>query len=170
MQVRKFQAGETLAQPNKQLMRASHILDPTLPGKIEDLMKKNTELKNVDGKPEDPHSHSHIEKKQVGSNITPYILLVALSFHGFFEGIALGLQGSNKQALFFFIAIISHKWAESFTLGISFNKAQIEKSTFVKLISLFSIFTPCGAVLGLILSQSSKVIEAIFLALSAGIQ
>jgi len=178
MQVRQIQKASFIGNPNRQLMRASQIIDPTLPSKVEKMMVKSmtTELKNVGDKVQvannqsDPNVqpvHSHSESKEI-SNFTPYILLIALSFHGFFEGIALGLQESNKEALFLYIAIISHKWAESFTLGISFSKANIEKSTFIKLIILFSIFTPLGAILGLILSNTSKIIEGIFLAMSGG--
>ena len=50
------------------------------------------------------------------SNITPYLLLIALSFHGLFEGLALGIQTHVKDTLFLAIAILAHKWAEAFTL------------------------------------------------------
>jgi zinc transporter ZupT len=53
------------------------------------------------------------------SNLTPYLLLVALSLHGFFEGVALGIQKESKDVMFLAIAILSHKWAESFTLVIN---------------------------------------------------
>jgi len=50
------------------------------------------------------------------SNLTPFLLLIALSLHGFFEGVALGIQKDSQDVLFLAIAILSHKWAESFTL------------------------------------------------------
>lgn len=50
------------------------------------------------------------------SRITPFVLLLALSIHGLFEGLALGLQGSFNEALFLLICIMTHKWAEGFTL------------------------------------------------------
>jgi len=63
---------------------------------------------------EDEHHH-HFKAK---SNLTPYLLLIALSVHGFFEGIALGIQNSLKDAIILAVAILAHKWAESFTLVI----------------------------------------------------
>lgn len=114
---------------------------------------------------EDTHHHHFTSK----SEFTPYILLIALSFHGFFEGIALGIQDEIKDTIFLFIAIISHKWAEAFTLGISFSKAGTRSSTFIKMIFIFSIFTPLGILLGIFLTSSSDFIEGIFLALSTGI-
>lgn len=50
------------------------------------------------------------------SNLTPFLLLIALSLHGFFEGIALGIQSEFQGTIFLFIAIVSHKWAEALTL------------------------------------------------------
>lgn len=50
------------------------------------------------------------------SRFAPYILLLALSLHGLFEGIALGIQRVLKDTVFLFIAILAHKWAEAFSL------------------------------------------------------
>jgi len=44
--------------------------------------------------------------------------LAALSFHGFFEGTALGLQKAFKSTSSLLIAILAHKWAEALTLVI----------------------------------------------------
>jgi len=159
---------------DKALLKASHILT----NKRYDADEMNSLLVNpqkvdisADKDKVMKESHSQIQGGEEfipKSNITPYLLLVALSFHGLFEGIALGLQKGNQETLFLFIAIISHKWAEAFTLGISFSKAQTEKVTFVRLILLFSFFTPIGIVIGIFLTSSNKLVEAIFLALSTG--
>ncbi len=57
-----------------------------------------------------------IEQVMQGNPLTPYLLLVALSLHGFFEGIALGVQPEVNGTLFLAFAIVAHKWAEAFTL------------------------------------------------------
>jgi hypothetical protein len=59
--------------------------------------------------------------------------------------------------------------AEAFTLGTAFHKANIEKCTYFGLIILFSFITPAGDTLGLCFAGTSKLVEGIFLALSAGI-
>ena len=51
-----------------------------------------------------------------GFNMTPFLLLLALSMHGFFEGIALGVQQTIEGILKLAFAILAHKWAEAFTL------------------------------------------------------
>jgi zinc transporter ZupT len=102
------------------------------------------------------------------SNITPYILLIALSIHGLFEGTALGVQKHLNDTVFLGIAIISHKWAESLTLGMSFTKSNTDKNTFLKMILLFTIFTPIGIISGMLLVKTSELVQGTFLAISAG--
>lgn len=102
------------------------------------------------------------------SNFTPYLLLIALSIHGLFEGTALGVQQTFKDSLFLTIAIIAHKWAESLTLGISFFKSGTEKTTYYKMISLFASFTPAGIVIGILLAGCSPWVQGLFLGISSG--
>jgi zinc transporter ZupT len=117
---------------------------------------------------------SHIHEKPVEhhfnpkSNITPYLLLIALSVHGLFEGTALGVQKEMKDAVFLGIAILAHKWAEAFTLGISFSKSGTPKNSYIKMIILFSIFTPLGILIGVFLLGADPLTQGIFLAISAG--
>ena len=67
-----------------------------------------------------------------------------------------------------FIAIIAHKWAESFALGISFYKAKIEVKIFIKMLIIFTFFTPIGILIGMYFSKSGFLIEGIMLSISSG--
>ena len=97
---------------DENLMIASKILDrnSSTPNLISLELKDNNKI-----------SSSHLEHKDhifnPTSNITPYILLIALSIHGSIEGIALGVMNSLKDCSILFTAILLHKWAESFALG-----------------------------------------------------
>lgn len=113
--------------------------------------------------PENEH-----EYKQ-GSGITPYILLLALGFHGLFEGMALGIQSKIGGTLFLFLAIAAHKWAASLTLGIAFVKANVTKKRLISLVFVFALIGPVGIIFGLILSSTAnEIVEGIFLAMSTG--
>jgi len=120
-------------KPDKALLKASQILRRTLTGthtpfkeEDDDDMKYMVNPKNVhvDDEKNIPviQRQPSIVNLKAPSNITPFLLLVALSLHGFFEGLALGIQGEIKDTLFLAVAIISHKWAEAFTLVIEFIK------------------------------------------------
>lgn len=79
----------------------------------------NVNDKSADNKKsliEDLKPSGNKEEFKPKSNLTPFLLLIALSLHGFFEGVALGIQKDSQDVMFLAIAILSHKWAESFTL------------------------------------------------------
>jgi len=54
--------------------------------------------------------------------LSPYILVLAMSIHAAFAGLALGLSNEMGPFLGMLLAILAHKWAESMTIGISFAK------------------------------------------------
>jgi zinc transporter ZupT len=146
------------------LLKASNILSKTYKNDIYneeciDIVKKTCEK---------GASHTHDHQFTPKSNLTPYILLTALSLYGLFEGVALGLQKDFKSTIFLGLAILSHKWAESFTLGISFYKINTDDKLYIKLILLYSVFTPLGILIGVLLSSSNLFLESLFLSLSAG--
>jgi len=48
--------------------------------------------------------------------VTSYLLLLALSIHAFFEGLAIGLIDANREIFYFLIAISFHKWVEALSI------------------------------------------------------
>ena len=106
-----------------------------------------------------------IQKKKLSG----FIMLLALSIHGLFECLALGIQTDYKNTLFLFIALMIHKWAEAFALGIFFVQAKLEQKNFYLLILFFSLVGPIGVFLGIILSKTtSEFVEGVFLCISTG--
>ena len=128
------------------------------------LMEKE---KDEENEHEHEHDHEHEHGNKVG--ITPYILLLALGFHGFFEGMALGIQGDLKDALFLSLAIAAHKWAASLTLGISIIKGGIQLKRLIIMITIFGFIGPVGIAFGMILKATANdIVEGLFLAISVG--
>ena len=129
--------------------------------------KEEKEENEQDHEKDHDHEHDHSHAKKGG--ITPYILLLALGFHGFFEGMALGIQGEVRNTLFLALAIAAHKWAASLTLGISIIKAEIKLKQLVIMILIFGLIGPVGIAFGMILkATANEVVEGIFLAISVG--
>jgi ABC-type Mn2+/Zn2+ transport system permease subunit len=81
------------------------------------------------------------------------VLLVALSTHAFFEGIALGLTKDLAPTLNIMLGLFIHKTAASLSLGISISK-NFEKEDLSKgnlLLFSFALATPLGIAGGLLL-------------------
>ena len=151
---------------DENLMIASKILDrnSSTPNLIKvEVEKNNNNLDQIDFNKE---HKDHIFKPT--SYITPYILLIALSIHGSIEGIALGVMNTLKECSILFTAILLHKWAEAFALGISFYKSGTEKNNFINMIILFTFFGPLGIIIGMIFSDAGNLMKGILLGISGG--
>lgn len=89
------------------------------------------------------------------SKLVPILLTLVLSIHSIIAGFTLGVQTSVSEVTTIFIAIISHKWTESFALGVSLAKSNVTKKVDIcKFLGTYSIMTPLGLVLGAILSYA----------------
>ena len=115
---------------------------------------------------------SLLEKKRKDSccpNMTPFVLMLALSVHSIFEGLALGLAKTESAVINMVIAICFHKFAASASLGISLVKSFPDDFKMIRwLLFMFAIATPIGVLLGMALAKTSEVVEIIFNSIAAG--
>jgi len=87
--------------------------------------------------------------------MTSFVLLIALSTHAVFEGIALGLTPDLAASINIMLALLLHKSAASMSLGISISKNFADDANerlrgFILLL-MFAFATPFGISLGLLL-------------------
>lgn len=95
--------------------------------------------------------------------------MIGLSVHSVFEGIAVGLISKTSDLWTFIIAITLHKWAAAVALGISIHKTFKEQPVMLyTLMGIFSVATPLGIGIGMIVTGSSKLAEIIFSSLAGG--
>ena len=101
--------------------------------------------------------------------MTPFILMIALSVHSIFEGLALGLQKSVSGTLNMVIAILIHKGAAGSSLGISLVKTFPNDFRLCRqLVTVFACATPLGVGIGMILANADDIYEIIFSSIAAG--
>ena len=101
--------------------------------------------------------------------MTPFILMIALSVHSIFEGLALGLQSDLASVTNIVIAICIHKGAASSSLGISLVKTFPENFRLCRqLVFCFSCATPLGVVIGMLVANAGDIYEIIFSSVAAG--
>lgn len=113
--------------------------------------------------------HDHHKKKRCSCNLTPVVLMIALSTHAVFEGIAVGLVKDLDSLWTYVIAISLHKWAAAMSLGISMSKNfKDETKTMYLLLLIFAFATPLGISIGMGVSGSSGLTDIIFSSLAGG--
>ncbi|KTD71069.1 MULTISPECIES: ZIP family metal transporter [Legionella] len=94
-----------------------------------------------------------------------------LSIHSIMLGAALGLAHYNSMIIMIFLAIITHKWAESFAIAVQLNKSSMSMNTSLCFFILFSLMTPLGIYLGWYFGhgvETKSLFDPILIAASAG--
>jgi len=112
----------------------------------------------------------YIQETSEPKSITSYVILIALSVHAIFEGLALGVQKEINGVISLAIGILAHKWAESISLTLQYSKEKIEESRKKLLMALFTLMTPIGILIGILINkEGDNLVGGITLALSGGI-
>lgn len=91
------------------------------------------------------------------SQVRSVLLLTALSFHGVFEGMALGLQAHQSDVWVMCVAICIHRGILSFGLSLQYARSYEKASTIVFSISAFSIICAVGIIIGIAISTGAQL-------------
>jgi zinc transporter 1/2/3 len=131
--------------------------------------------------PEQAHQEVHAPSNERFSRIaehhhdtlSAYAVLTALSIHSLLAGIALGTQPDLSRAIVISIAIIAHKSAAGFALGVSLARSPLPTALSWRLVALFAMATPVGGLFGALMGETLNAnlaanFEAIFLSIAAG--
>jgi len=105
--------------------------------------------------------------------LAAYAVLIALSIHSLLAGLALGAQPDLGGALVIFAAIVAHKSAAGFALGVSLARSSLSPVQSWRMLALFATATPVGVLIGALLEQSfdgraGSGLEATFLSIAGG--
>ncbi len=101
------------------------------------------------------HEHHHVEASQLGG-LRSFLLLLAMSLHTVFEGLALGLQPTSSAVWSLFLAVIIHKCVIAFSLGVQFAENARHVTRAVIFIVFFAVMSPLGAAVGTALTEGSS--------------
>lgn len=131
--------------------------------------------------PEQAHQEVHAPSgerfariaEQHHDTLSAYAVLTALSIHSLLAGLALGAQPDLSRALIISLAIVAHKSAAGFALGISLARSPLPTSQSWRLVGLFAAATPIGGLVGALVGEAlegriASSFEAAFLSIAAG--
>lgn len=94
-----------------------------------------------------------------------------LSIHSIMLGTALGLNHNNSVIIMLFLAIITHKWAESFAIAVQLNKSSLTRFQSLGFFFSFSLMTPLGIFIGWFFGygvETNSLFDPVLIAASAG--
>jgi len=102
------------------------------------------------------------------SKTSGIILALALGVHSFFEGIAFGLTPKISNAGQLAAGILIHKGAAVISLGGAFARTGYSLKAIALFLGIFSLTAPLGIIIGIIVSESNKLVDVVFLSISGG--
>ncbi|TIE10945.1 zinc transporter [Legionella pneumophila] len=94
-----------------------------------------------------------------------------LSVHSLMLGPSLGFTQYNSMIIMLFLAIITHKWAESLAIAIQLNKSSMSTRKSMVFFFFFSLMTPLGIYFGWYFGhgvETNSLFDPILIAASAG--
>ncbi|KAA0199331.1 hypothetical protein HAZT_HAZT009268 [Hyalella azteca] len=77
-------------------------------------------------------------------------VIMALSVHGCLEGFSLGVEATNQGVWLMFGALMTHKIAIAFSIGMELLEKEIKTLHYVIYIVIFSVASPVGGMIGAI--------------------
>jgi len=108
------------------------------------------------------HGHSHDIPHTAGQEggfeaaLRGFLVVLAISLHAVFEGIAMGLTNNTRSVWLLFIAISAHKYVISFCISMQFVTSGLKPLLSIIYFSTFALISPVGAGIGILLSETVK--------------
>lgn len=102
------------------------------------------------------------------SKASSVVLVIALCTHSIFEGIALGIQQDLQFTGYLSLSIALHNLVAAVSLGGTFSRSGFSFWKSFGLLISFSISTPIGMTIGILVSDSPSLVSIVLLSISSG--
>lgn len=104
------------------------------------------------------HNHSHIPAINgddlIVSSIRGLLIVMALSVHELFEGLAVGLEQTTSNVWYMFASVSAHKVVIAFCIGVELIVHRTKTWLLVLYIFVYAIVSPLGIGIGIWLSNA----------------
>ncbi|KAJ2938774.1 hypothetical protein O0L34_g3395 [Tuta absoluta] len=124
---------------------------------------KDEESKSPDHKGH-VHGHSHLHTEGADDSIVAalrgLLIVLALSIHELFEGLAVGLESSANKVWFMFGAVSAHKYIIAFCIGVELLVAGTRRWLSILYIFTFSFVSALGIGVGILLVGGAGAAQA----------
>merc|ERR1712083_595122 len=107
------------------------------------------------------HGHSHGEvvlpaEDGIVATARGFLVVLALSIHDLFEGVALGVARRESSVWFLLLAFASHKWVISSCLGLKWARSPLKPLVAILYMTVFCAVSPIGVGVGMALTSPDQ--------------
>ncbi|OUM61135.1 hypothetical protein PIROE2DRAFT_45564 [Piromyces sp. E2] len=123
---------------------------------------KSTHVSTVDGCAEEQHGIMHLmENKE--KQLICYLLEIGISIHSVLIGIAFGMT-NNEEIIVLMIALMFHQFFEGVSLSSVFIEAHFKRNkAIITMIIVYSLTLPIGAIIGVLIRSSVESTNVAYL-------
>ncbi|XP_031826805.1 zinc transporter ZIP3 isoform X3 [Nomia melanderi] len=126
------------------------------------------------------HGHSHhlpviMDEKDdfVISSLRGLLIVLGLSVHELFEGLAIGLESSATYVWYMFGAVAAHKFVIAFCIGVELIASKTRQYLSIIYVCTFAVVSPLGIAIGMFLvgggsAASSGILPVLLQGLASG--
>ncbi len=136
-------------------------------------VKSESEAHNHEWTSAPTEENNDMEPKRDGilsKTFFTYVLITLfIGLHSVFESVALGSSKRWGTVLNLFIAISTHRWATTMTLGARYERASLSPLAYSLLVIGYAAIAPLGIAIGVGVREASRTVVGVVFALSAGI-
>jgi zinc transporter 1/2/3 len=101
------------------------------------------------------HLPTSEEDESMAGTFRNLILIVAMSFHGVIEGMAIGLQSTEQNVWLFFLAVSLHECTILFCIGVELISSKTKVLRMITYILVVSLVCPIGIAIGIAVSETA---------------
>ncbi|RZC37672.1 Zip domain containing protein [Asbolus verrucosus] len=150
----------------------------TFADKIESITKSDTDLITTLENPHVAHhhvDHSHADHSHVviGNStivtIRGLLVVLALSIHELFEGLAVGLESSSRTVWYMFGAVSAHKLVIAFCIGVELVTSGMKNVLVIVYVFAFAVVSPVGIGIGIAITEEEQSSTALVSVLLQGL-
>ncbi|XP_076341477.1 zinc transporter ZIP3-like [Tachypleus tridentatus] len=121
------------------------------------------------------HGHSHADIGNLiyqESGVRFILLVLSLTIHSIFEGLALGLQNDVVTLFNLFLGVAIHELLVAFSMGVNVARLRLSRAATFLFSVLFSASIPVGQIVGLCVGSNQSIggqtVSAVLQAIAAG--
>jgi len=102
------------------------------------------------------HHHHHHHHDRKASFLIPFLMTFVLSIHSIIVGVTIGFQEVPSEVWSIFIAVVAHKWTESFALGVTLARSHSSLLYALRYLLPYTFMVPLGILIGSVLTEFVK--------------
>ena len=104
------------------------------------------------------HCHSHVplendDSASIASSVRNLLIVIAISFHAVFEGLAIGLQGTERDLWYLFLAVSLHECTILFCIGVELISSKTKVLRMIMYLLVVSLVNPIGIAIGILITE-----------------